>query len=106
MLVVCATVFGATSVLLSRGSRGAPIAGGLAAGLLGVAFGPVPLLVVLLLAVPLAVRLAEVDRLTLRLPDRLVAALAALLGLPLTVGECRLCRARSRPRRSSAADIW
>ena len=64
-----------------------PIAAGVVAALLALAFGPVPLLVVLLLAVPLAARLAETDLRTLRLPDRLVGGLAVLLGLPLTVGH-------------------
>ena len=86
MLVVCATAFGTASTLLIHRHRFTPIAGGLAAALLAAALGPVPLLVVLLLAVPLAIRLAEIDLLTLRLPDRLVGALGLSIGLPLTLG--------------------
>jgi len=63
-----------------------PIASGGAAALLAAGFGPVPLLVPLLLTVPLAARLAEIDLAERRLPDPLVGGLGVLVGLPLTVG--------------------
>lgn len=100
MLVVCATAFGTASALLTGRHRFTPIAGGLTAALLAAAFGPVPLLVVLLPAVPLAIRLAEVDLLTLRLPDRWVGALGLLIGLPLSLG----CRP-AVPRAAAAAAL-
>ena len=58
------------------------LASAAAAGLLGVGFGPVAALPALLLALLLAVLLAEIDIRCLRLPDRLVAALAVLLLAP------------------------
>ncbi|MET8150023.1 prepilin peptidase [Actinoplanes sp. NPDC049668] len=61
-------------------------AGALAAGLLGAALGPAPLLVVLLPAVVLGVLLAAIDLRCLRLPDPLVALFAAVTVLPLSVG--------------------
>jgi leader peptidase (prepilin peptidase)/N-methyltransferase len=55
---------------------------GSAAALLAVAFGPSPALPALLIAVVLGVLLAAIDVRCLRLPDRLVAALATVV-LPL-----------------------
>jgi leader peptidase (prepilin peptidase) / N-methyltransferase len=55
-----------------------------AAGLLGAAEGPTPLLPVLLLAVVLGALLVEIDMRCLRLPDRVVGVLAALVTGPLT----------------------
>ncbi|MEV4640269.1 A24 family peptidase [Actinoplanes sp. NPDC049548] len=60
--------------------------GALATGLLGAALGPSPLLLVLLPATVLGLLLAVIDVQCLRLPDLLVAALAAGTVLPLTVG--------------------
>lgn len=61
-------------------------AGALVAGLLGAAIGPDPLLLVVLPAVSLGILLAVVDLRCLRLPDPLVALLAAVTVLPLSVG--------------------
>jgi leader peptidase (prepilin peptidase)/N-methyltransferase len=58
------------------------LASAAAAGLLGIGFGPVAMLPALLLALILAVLLAEVDIRCLRLPDRLVLALAVVLVAP------------------------
>jgi leader peptidase (prepilin peptidase)/N-methyltransferase len=55
-----------------------------AAGLLAATVGPTPLLPLLLLATVLATLLATIDLSCLRLPDPLVATLAALLIIPLT----------------------
>ncbi len=60
--------------------------GALVAGLLGAAVGPAPLLLVLLPAVLLGLLLAAVDLRCLRLPDPLVALLAAVTVLPLSLG--------------------
>ncbi|WP_199513213.1 prepilin peptidase [Nucisporomicrobium flavum] len=68
---------------------GAPVwtvvAGALAAGLLGAAIGPAPLLLVVLPATVLGVLLAVIDIWCLRLPDRVVAALAGVTVPPLAV---------------------
>lgn len=67
-----------------------PVTGsGAAAGLLAYALGPVPALPALLLAVVLGVLLAAVDLRCLRLPDPLVAALAALVVLAFGAGHLR-----------------
>ncbi|WP_412743951.1 hypothetical protein [Krasilnikovia sp. MM14-A1004] len=55
----------------------------MAAAMLAVALGAVPVLPVLLSAVPLGVLLAAVDLRCLRLPDPLVGALAGVVGPPL-----------------------
>jgi leader peptidase (prepilin peptidase)/N-methyltransferase len=57
-----------------------------AAGLLAAALGATALLPVLLLAVILGVLLAAIDVRCLRLPDPLVATLAVLVVVPLTLG--------------------
>ncbi|GAA4595043.1 hypothetical protein GCM10023107_32610 [Actinoplanes octamycinicus] len=57
----------------------------LAAALLAARLGPVPQLPVLLFGVEIGVLLAVIDLRTLRLPDRLVGALAAGAGLPLAL---------------------
>ena len=110
MLAVLATVFGAaTAAFLPYPARrlALPIGNrrlwplvavsGVAAGLLALALGPAPVLPLVLLAVPLATLMGEIDRRWLRLPDPLVGALALLLGLPLTVAAAadggRLLRA-------------
>jgi leader peptidase (prepilin peptidase) / N-methyltransferase len=59
--------------------------GALVAGVLAATIGPAPLLVVLLLATPVGLLLAAVDLRCLRLPDPLVALLAAVTMLPLGV---------------------
>jgi leader peptidase (prepilin peptidase)/N-methyltransferase len=59
--------------------------GALVAGLLGATVGPAPLLVVLLPAALLGILLAVIDLRCLRLPDPLVALLAAATVLPLSV---------------------
>ena len=68
---------------------GAPVwtvlAGALAAGLLGATIGASPLLLVVLPATVLGVLLAAIDVRCLRLPDPLVAVLAAVTVLPLAV---------------------
>ncbi|MEV6598964.1 prepilin peptidase [Actinoplanes sp. NPDC051346] len=61
-------------------------AGALIAGLLGATIGPAPLLVVLLPVAILGVLLALIDLRCRRLPDPLVAALAAATVLPLGAG--------------------
>jgi leader peptidase (prepilin peptidase)/N-methyltransferase len=58
-------------------------AGALATGIPAATIGPAPLLIVLLLAAPLGLLLAAVDLRCLRLPDPLVALLAAVTVLPL-----------------------
>ena len=61
------------------------LAGALAAGLLAATIGPSPLLLVVLPASVLGVLLAAIDVRCLRLPDPLVAALAGVTVVPLTV---------------------
>jgi len=61
-------------------------AGALVTGLLGATIGPAPLLLVLLPAATLGILLAAIDLRCLRLPDALVALLAAVTVLPLTLG--------------------
>jgi leader peptidase (prepilin peptidase)/N-methyltransferase len=61
-------------------------AAALVTGLLGVTIGPAPLLLVLLPAALLGILLAVIDLRCLRLPDPLVALLAAGTVLPLTLG--------------------
>ena len=61
-------------------------AGALATGLLGATIGPAPLLLVLLPAATLGILLAAIDLRCLRLPDALVALLAAVTVLPLSLG--------------------
>lgn len=61
-------------------------AGALVTGLLGAAIGPAPLLLVLLPAALLGLLLAAIDLRCLRLPDRLVALLAGVTVLPLSLG--------------------
>jgi leader peptidase (prepilin peptidase)/N-methyltransferase len=84
-------------------------AGALVAGLLGGVIGPVPLLLVLLPAAILGILLAAIDLRCLRLPDPLVAMLAAGTVLPLTLGALtagepgRLGRALSAAGLSGAA---
>jgi leader peptidase (prepilin peptidase) / N-methyltransferase len=56
-----------------------------AAGLLATTVGATPLLPVLLLAVAIGVLLAAIDIRCLRLPDPLVAALAVVIVVPLTL---------------------
>jgi leader peptidase (prepilin peptidase)/N-methyltransferase len=98
MLAVLATVFGAAAASFApypARRLGLPVGNrrlwplvvvsGAAAGLLALAFGPVPALPVVVLAVPLATLLGEIDRRWLRLPDPLVGGLAVVLGLPLTL---------------------
>lgn len=60
--------------------------GALVAGLLGATIGPAPLLLVLLPAALLGILLAVIDLRCLRLPDPLVALLAAVTVLPLSLG--------------------
>jgi leader peptidase (prepilin peptidase)/N-methyltransferase len=60
--------------------------GALVTGVLGASIGPAPLLLVLLPAALLGILLAVVDLRCLRLPDPLVALLAAGTVLPLTLG--------------------
>jgi leader peptidase (prepilin peptidase)/N-methyltransferase len=62
------------------------VAGVLVAGLLGAALGPAPVLAALLPAAALGLLLAVIDLRCLRLPDPLVAALAAGTVLPLSLG--------------------
>ena len=62
------------------------MAGALVAGLLGATVGPAPLLLVLLPAALLGVLLAVIDLRCLRLPDPIVATLAAGTVLPLALG--------------------
>jgi len=101
MLVACAIIFGTASsaVALRRHPLVAHVrpltlaVSGLVAGLLALAFGPATLLPALLLAVPLAAALAEIDLSCLRLPDPLVGALALVLGLPLTLSGTAVLRA-------------
>jgi leader peptidase (prepilin peptidase)/N-methyltransferase len=84
-------------------------AGALVTGLLGAAIGPAPLLLVLLPAAILGILLAAIDLRCLRLPDPLVAMLAAGTVLPLTLGALiagepgRLGRALSAAGLSGAA---
>lgn len=59
-------------------------AGALVTGLLGATIGPAPLLLVLLPAALLGILLAVIDLRCLRLPDPLVALLAAATVLPLS----------------------
>lgn len=61
-------------------------AGALVAGLLGATIGPAPLLLVLLPAVLPGLLLAVIDLRCLRLPDPLVALLAVVTMLPLSLG--------------------
>ena len=61
-------------------------AGALVTGLLGATIGPSPLLLVLLPAATLGILLAAIDLRCLRLPDALVALLAAVTVLPLSLG--------------------
>ena len=63
----------------------AVLAGGTVATVLAVAIGPSPLLPVYLVAAVPGVLLAVIDLRCLRLPDRLVGALALLAGAPLAV---------------------
>lgn len=83
--------------------------GALVAGLLGTVIGPAPLLLVLLPAAILGILLAAIDLRCLRLPDPLVAMLAAGTVLPLTLGALvagepgRLGRALSAAGLSGAA---
>jgi leader peptidase (prepilin peptidase)/N-methyltransferase len=60
--------------------------GALVTGLLGATIGPAPLLLVLLPAALLGILLAVIDVRCLRLPDPLVALLAAVTVVPLCVG--------------------
>jgi leader peptidase (prepilin peptidase)/N-methyltransferase len=60
------------------------LAGAVAGGLLGRAFGAIPLLPVALLAAVLGLLLAVIDMRCLRLPDPLVGALAVVTVVPLT----------------------
>ena len=68
----------------------AALAASAAAGLLGAAVGPSPLLPVLLPAVVLGVLLAVLDLRCRRLPDPLVAALAAVVCPPLAAAALAL----------------
>jgi leader peptidase (prepilin peptidase)/N-methyltransferase len=63
------------------------IAGAAVAALLAAAVGPSPLLPVYLLAAVLGLLLAVIDLRCLRLPDRLVAALAVVAGGPLALAR-------------------
>jgi leader peptidase (prepilin peptidase) / N-methyltransferase len=83
LLIVAAVVFGAAACHRRAGPVASAAA--VAAGLLALSFGPAPVLFVLLVAVPVAARLAETDVRELRLPDPLVGGLALILGAPLTV---------------------
>jgi leader peptidase (prepilin peptidase) / N-methyltransferase len=60
--------------------------GALVTGLLGATLGPAPVLLVLLPAALLGILLAAIDLRCLRLPDPLVALLAAATALPLSLG--------------------
>ncbi|MCA2212684.1 prepilin peptidase [Jidongwangia harbinensis] len=64
--------------------RAVPV-GAAAAGGLGAVAGPSPLLPVLMTAVVLGLRLAEADLRSLRLPDPLVGALAAVVVVPVVL---------------------
>jgi leader peptidase (prepilin peptidase)/N-methyltransferase len=61
------------------------LAGGTVGAALAIAVGPSPLLPAYLLAAVPGVLLAEIDLRCLRLPDRLVVAMALLAGVPLAV---------------------
>jgi leader peptidase (prepilin peptidase)/N-methyltransferase len=61
-------------------------AGALVTGLLGATIGPTPLLLVLLPAALLGILLSAIDLRCLRLPDPLVALLALVTIVPLTLG--------------------
>jgi leader peptidase (prepilin peptidase) / N-methyltransferase len=93
VLVTFAIIFGTASAAAARGRRLTSCSAGVAAGLLALAYGPAPILPVLLLAVPVAARLAEVDLFSLRLPDPLVGTLAVILGVPLTLNGPGVLRA-------------
>ena len=69
----------------SGSGRWIVLAGGLVAAVLAVAIGPSPLLPVYLVAAVPGVLLAVIDLRCLRLPDRLVGAVALLAGVPLAV---------------------
>jgi len=72
------------------------LTGATVASLLAVAVGPSPLLPAYLLAAVPGLLLAMIDLRCLRLPDRLVAALAVLAGVPLAVlrpGDVKLAAA-------------
>jgi leader peptidase (prepilin peptidase)/N-methyltransferase len=93
VLVTFAIIFGTASASAACRRPCTACCAGLVAGLLALAYGPAPTLPVLLLAVPIAARLAEIDLSSLRLPDPLVGTLAAVLGVPLTVGGSGVLRA-------------
>jgi leader peptidase (prepilin peptidase)/N-methyltransferase len=93
VLVTFAILFGTASAAAARRRRLTSCGAGVTAGLLALAYGPAPVLPVLLLAVPVAAALAEIDLCCLRLPDPLVATLAVVLGVPLTLGGSGALRA-------------
>jgi leader peptidase (prepilin peptidase)/N-methyltransferase len=85
LLIVASIVYGAASAAAWQRRAGPAVPAAVAAGLLALAYGPVPVLLVVLSAVPVAARLAETDLREFRLPDPLVGGLALTLGAPLTV---------------------